>query len=292
VAQSGGGSVAGVGQHYVPQAYLRHFQIPDRPGFFWLFDKQGGEPHIASITKVVQSHDYYSLETEAALARNVEKQGNQAMERLLQGKQLNSSERDDLSFYIAVMLMRGPYRRRMFLERYPKVLAETMAETRSEIMAAALAADPAYATPLLAQVNAIGQQFALHPPPKVVAQMREPSPDKSMVAAIHNMVWRVLESSGPCYFITSDTPVFLHADLGLGLPESEVCFPLSTTRALHGCWYGQRGSLTFLQASQQSVKEINRRLASMADRLAFYHEPAPWLQQILSKTYSFQNLIK
>lgn len=281
-----------MGKHYVPQAYLRRFQIPDRPGSIWLFDKRGGEPHIASITNVVQSHDYYSPETEAALARNVEKQGNQAMERLLQGEPLNSSERDDLSFYIAVMLMRGPYRRRMFLERYPKVLAETMAETRSEIIAAALATDPACATPLLAQVDAIGQQFALDPPPKVVAQMREPSPYKSMIVAIHDMVWRVLESSGPCYFITSDTPVFLHTDLGLGLPESEVCFPLSTTRALHGCWYGQPGSLTFLEASQQCVKEINRRLANTTERFAFYYEPAPWLQQVLSKTYSFQNLIK
>ena len=281
-----------MGNHYVPQAYLRHFQIPDRPGFIWLFDKRGGEPHIASIDKIIQSHNYYSPETEAALSRNVEKQGNQAMERLLQGEPLNSSERDDLSFYMAVMLMRGPYRRRMFLERYPQVLAETMAETRSEIIAAALATDPACAMPLLTQVDAIGQQFALDAPPKVVAQMREPSPYKSMIVAIHDMVWRVLESSGPCYFITSDTPVFLHTDLGLGLPESEVCFPLSTTRALHGCWYGQRGSLTFLQASQQCVKEINRRLANTTERFAFYHESAPWLQQVLSKTYSFQNLDK
>jgi len=274
-----------MGKHYVPQAYLRNFQIPDQPGFIWLYDRHGGDPHIASITKVVQSRDYYSPETEVALARYVEISGNQAMERLLQGKPLNSSERDDLSFYIAVTLMRGPCRRRRAREVYPQVLAETMAEIRSEITAAASATGSSYVTPLLAQIDAVGQQFAVDPPPKVVAQMREPSPYKGMVVAIHDMAWRVLESSGPCYFITSDNPAFVPKKLGLGLPDSELCFPLSTTRALHACWQGQRGSLTFVRASQQHVKETNRRLASATERFAFYHEKVLWLPQVLSKRH-------
>lgn len=281
-----------MGQHYVPQAYLRHFEIPSQPGSIWLFDKQGGQPHITSIDKVAQSHNYYSQETEAALARNVEKPGNQAMERLLQNKSLTPSERDDLSFYIAVTLLRGPYRRRWFRERYPQVLAQTMAETRSEIMAATAATGSTAPTSVLSQVDAVGQQFAIAPPPQLLAQMRDPSsPYKSMVDTIHDMAWRVLESSGPCYFITSDTPVFIHRDSGLGLPESEMCFPLSTTRSLHGCWHGQSGSLTFARASQQCVKETNRRLASTTERLAFYHEQAPWLQQVLLRTYSFQDIV-
>ena len=40
--------------------------------------------------------------------------------------------------------------------------------------------------------------------------------------------------------------------------------------------------LVYVQSSQGFVKEINRRLASTADR-AFYHERASWLLRILPK---------
>jgi hypothetical protein len=276
-----------MGKHYVPQAYLRNFQVPDQPGFVWLYDKRGGEPHTANIAKIVQCHDYYSPETEATLAREVEIPGNQAMEGLLQGELLSSLQRDHLSFYIAVMLMRGPYRRRRAHEMYPQVLAETIAGVRSDIVAAASAADATSVAPLLAQIEEIAQRWATIPPSKVEAKLREPWPYQRMVDAIGDMAWRVLETSGPCYFITSDNPVYFNRELGLGLPESELCFPLSTTRALHGCQQGLRGSLTFVKAPQQLVKDVNRRLATTTEHLAFYHEQAPWLPQVLSKKHPY-----
>lgn len=275
-----------MGNHYVPQAYLRHFQIPDRPGFIWLFDKRGGEPHIASIDKITQSHNYYSPETEAALARDVEIPGNRAIERLLQGQQLNPSERINLSYYIGTMLMRGPRRRRRAREMYPRILAETISEIRTEITEMAPAKDSAWSDRHLAEVDAVERKFATDPPTKVVAQIREPWPYKSMVDAIGHMAWRVFKSPGPYYFITTDSPVFFSTDYGLARPESELCFPLSTTQAVYGCWQGEPYGLTFINAPQRLVKEVNRHLASQAERLAFCHEKAPWLPQILSKTHA------
>jgi hypothetical protein len=242
---------------------------------------------MVNISKVVQSPDYYSSETETVLTRDVENPGNDAMRRLLQGEPLSSLQRDHLSVYIAVMLVRGPYRRRRAHEMYPQALAETIAGVRSDIVAAASAADATSVAPLLAQIEEIAQRWAITPPPKVEAMLREPWPYPRMADAIEDMAWRVLESSGPCYFITSDNPVFFHRDLGLGLPESELCFPLSTTRALHACRQGLRDSLTFVKAPQQLVKEVNRRLASTTERLAFCHEKESWLPQVLSKKHPY-----
>jgi len=275
-----------MGKHYVPQAYLRNFQIPDQPNFIWLYDKQGSEPRIACIAKVAQSPDYYSPDIEIALARDVEIPGNHAIERLLHKELLSPSERADLSYYIGTMLMRGPRRRRRVHEMYPQVLAGTTSGIRAEIAKMAATTDSAWVAGRLAEVDIVEERFAADPPPAVADQIRQPWPYRRMVTAINYMAWRILESSGSQYFITSDNPVFFSTGYGLARPESELCFPLSTTQALHGCWQGKPCSLTFIDAPQRLVKEVNRHLASQAERLAFCHEKAPWLPQVLSKTHA------
>ena len=67
-----------MGRHYVPQRYLRNFEIPERPGFVWLHDKQSGKSHPAPIDKVAQSKGYYSPEVEETL-RQVEGPANVVM---------------------------------------------------------------------------------------------------------------------------------------------------------------------------------------------------------------------
>lgn len=42
-------------------------------------------------------------------------------------------------------------------------------------------------------------------------------------------------------------------------------------------------NVSFVDASQSFVKEINRRLASTTSRFAFYHEYVGWLQTLLLK---------
>lgn len=281
-----------VGKHYVPQALLRNFQIPTQPGFIWLYDKHDLKPHVACISKVAQSQGYYSAETEVALARDVEIPGNRAIERLLHGELLSPSERIDLSYYICTTLMRGPRRRRKAHEKLPQVLAETTAEIRSEIAESAATADLAWVTHCLAEVDAAEQKFSSAPPPLVIAHIQEPWPYESMVDAVDEMAWRVLESSGPSYFITSDNPVFLVDCFGLAQQDSEISFPLSTTKTLHGCQEGKPRSLTFMQAPQWLVRETNRRLVSETERLVFCHEEEPWLPQMLSKKHPFLSVIK
>lgn len=144
----------------------------------------------------------------------------------------------------------------------------------------------------LAEVDAAHVKFERNPPDEIMQQVREPWPSEGMLDAIYQITWRVLISAGPQYFITTDNPLFFFGAYGLGTPKAELCFPLSTTHALHGCWQRVNADPVFLQATQKFVKEVNRRLASAAERLAFCHEQAPWLDRILQKKDPYLSVIR
>lgn len=112
-----------------------------------------------------------------------------------------------------------------------------------------------------------------------------------MVEIMEAMTWRILISSGDQQFATSDNPAFHFSSYGLASQESELTFPLATTHALHGSWQLAESLLVFVRASEGVVREVNRRLASTADR-AFYHERAPWLLRILPKSKPYLSRLR
>lgn len=275
-----------MGHHYVPQRYLRNFEARGQPGFIWLHDKQGGKPTLAAIAQVARSKGFYSPETEDALAREVERPANAVIATLINNNTISSAERFALTFYIATMLKRVPFRRRRAMEMYPTVLDDTVARIRDQIidLARSLPDIPVDTVKKrLADVEASRVKFEQAPPVEIIEQVREPWPSEAMLDAIYRMTWRVLISRGPTYFITCDNPAFFFGAYGLGTADAELSFPLSSTHALHGCRQRASSDLPFLVAPEQFVREINRRLASTTERLAFYHEQAPWLELILRK---------
>ena len=181
------------------------------------------------------------------------------------------------------------------MEMIPSVLAaELVAEVRGQLRALAsdIRADPEIVAKRLLEVDATERKFRLQPPHNVLEQIREPWPSEIMVRALFNMTWRVLISSGPQYFVTTDNPVFFFRGFGLAKEKSELTFPLSTTHALHGSWKTAGSNLMSHRATQVIVKEINRRLASETERLAFCSEPAPWLLTILLKKHLHLSVIQ
>jgi hypothetical protein len=275
-----------VGKHYVPRAYLRHFEIADHPGFVWIYDKQDGKPHVAPIAIVAQSRDYFSAEIENQLTEFVENPANGVIEKLLRHEPLFVSERFDLAYYMCTMMKRVPRHRRKSWEKYPAVLEQTITEVTHEVREVAQRSDSldnAWLERQLADLAAAKCKLLLEPPQDVIDQVKRPWPSEDMVSLVYQMTWRILQSSGPQYFISSDNPVVLLGDLGLARDACEISFPLSTTTALHGCWRGQPQSLILMTPQQGLVREINRRVASGTERLAFCHAEEPWLQTTLAK---------
>ncbi len=284
-----------MGYHYVPQRYLKNFGATDQPEFIWQHDKKENAPKLLPIEIVAQSKGYYSEHTELLLAREIESPANLVIQKLMDNKTLDLAERFQLAYYLGTMLKRIPYRRRKAMEMYPNILDDTILRVREQINDLARSLpdiDPGIVAKRLAEVEATHQKLIVKPPPEIDKQVREPWPDERMLDCIYQMKWRVLISSGPQYFITSDNPAFFFGAYGLGTPKSELTFPISTTHCLHGCWQGAKQTLVFLGAKQTFVKEANRRLASTAERFAFYHDSAHWLKRVLQKKDPYLSEIK
>ena len=282
-----------MGHHFVPQQYLRNFEDPNRPGFIWLHDKQGGDPRLVPITKVAQAKQFFSKETEAILASKVEKPANAVIKKLMTEMAITPAERLQLAYYIGVMVKRIPARRRRSTAMIPSVLAKVISGVREQLISIAneVHADPEILARRLKEVAAAERKLAIQTPPEVLEQIRDPWPSERILLILFNMTWRILVSSGPQYFVTTDNPAFFFSAYGIGSEKSELSFPLSSTHTLHGSWQSASSKLVFVRPAQKIVKEINRRLASEAERLAFYHQPAPWLLRVLPKERPYLSVI-
>jgi hypothetical protein len=287
-----------MGLHTVPQRYLTNFQDPDREGFVWLHDKQGGEPRHAAIKKVLQQKEFYSQEQERFLADEVELPGNKIIERLVNSKLINSkiagaeaiteAQRLEMAVYIGTMIRRVPFNRRWTNELVvPQSLAKVTGDLRRVLheMETEGQVDPELIARRHREIDLAEEKFSRESPAEVVDQVNDPLPSARIADVLFKMTWRVLISEGPQYFVTTDNPAFFFRGEGYGLgnEHSELSLPLSTTHALHGSWRTDRGNLVYMRVGQRTVREINKRLVSQADRLVIYHKSASWLSGILTK---------
>jgi hypothetical protein len=295
-----------MGHHTVPQRYLVNFQDPERPGFIWLHDKRGGDPRCAPITKALQQPGFYSEDMEKTLAREVELPANRVIDVVLKAKldgstirgaeSISHNQRLALAVYVGAMMRRGPSHRRWALGLLPGTLADVIGNIRRQLKELAEESDANQE--LLAsrdrELDLVHEKFLRETPQSALDQIQNPLPSELITWAILSMNWRILISSGPQYFITTDTPAFFFraAGYGLGNPDSELSIALSTTHALHGSRQGPPGGLLYVGARQRCVREINRRLASQTDRLAVYHRSAPWLMPLLAKENPYLSRIE
>ena len=70
-----------MGQHYVPQEYLRAFQTTANVGEIWVYDKKTREERVLPIRAVAQSPGFYDDDVEVELSR-IEARANRALRRV------------------------------------------------------------------------------------------------------------------------------------------------------------------------------------------------------------------
>ena len=251
----------------------------------WLHDKRDVVARPAAIKSVAQAKGYYSPECERRLASEVEIPGNRVIAKLIEGSAISEGERLQLTFYIGTMFKRVPRSRRKVTEMLPDVLREVVEGVKQGLnsLSDEVTVDPELVAKRLREIDALHARYSLEAPQSVLDKANEPWPSEKVVRTVFSMNWRILETRGPQFFITSDNPAFFFEGFGLANDKAELTFPLASTHALHGSWQGPRAGLRHIPASQKFVREINRRIASGTERLGFYHERAPWLLQILPK---------
>ena len=142
----------------------------------------------------------------------------------------------------------------------------------------------------LAEADAVEETLRNHPPREVVETIETPWPFQSMLASIFRMTWRFVRADGSSSFLTSDNPAYFFAAYGLGRPESELIFPLDSRLLLHCSWRRCEEVGTHV-GPEKLVKELNRRIASGAERFIFYHAEASWVLKVAMNTVQQLNRI-
>ena len=191
-------------------------------------------------------------------------------------------------------MMRVPRRRRKALEMVPLVLARTVAGFRAQLdkWAQSPNIDKALVVRRFAELEQAHERLYRESPAAVIDLIRSPWPREQYVELIFAMMWRVVMADSANRFLTSDNPAFFFEAYGLGNPESEVTFPLASDLALVASWQGPRGGFEFVQAKPILVREVNRRVASGANRFVFYHERCHWIATLAEKPRPFLSRIK
>lgn len=276
-----------MGQHFVPQEYLRAFQDPTKAEYIWTLPRGELVPRLLPIKEVAQSRDFYEPETETDLGRLVESPANPALAKLREGSIIDPSERLAVAVYIATMLKRVPKSRARGHALIPEVLDSTVENIRRDIerIAATESVSPDVIALRLGEIDAAYEKFKVKPPDAVQAQLRNPRPTSTIVQAVLGMNWHILVAAEPEFFITTDNPAFFHGAYGIGTEKSELRFPLSPSHALHGTWTADsRGLLSLHPAPRDWVREFNRSIAWDASHLAFAHRKAPWLSTVMHRS--------
>jgi hypothetical protein len=269
-----------VGKHYVPQEYLRGFSSSADRALIWMFDKVTRQWSEPAISQAAQTRDFYPPDIEVALDRHVEAPGNAALKVLRAGGKLAQQQFEDLFFYIAVMLMRVPRKRRKGWEAVPEVLESTMSRFRTEIENLRGQHNEERVAAALKLLDDLESRYADDPPSEVKDQITSPWPSPRVAEVVRTMTWRLVAVPPQHYLITSDNPAYFFESLGLGRPESELTFPVSPSLALLGSRQGPPGALLHVTAKAGLAKELNRRVASGAERFVFSKRKAEWIETI------------
>src|SRR4051794_19577314 len=121
-----------MGHHYVPQEYLRAFETPTTSGEVWAYDKTTDSAKPLPIKAVAQARDFYDVDVERQLSA-IEGPAHAVLQRLHSERRLLQEDRPTLAYYIAVMMYRGPRRRRKGEELIPVALEKTIREVESAL---------------------------------------------------------------------------------------------------------------------------------------------------------------
>ncbi len=271
-----------MGQHYVPQHYLRCFATPDDPNFIWMYDKTSKKFNRLPIQNVAQSSEFYSEEDERALSEIIEQPAQAPLEQLRKGQQIDDRGRLAVTVYLESMIKRVPNMRKKLLALVPQEKDKLLAKNREnpESLASRVNLTLEQVLPLIDQWEHKFDSQRLSVRDDLI---RRQWSSQEVIECISSMTWRVIKADDSHHFLTGDNPVFFDRGYGLNPPDGEFSFPLSSDVALHGSWQGPPEGLLFVRANPVLVKEIDRRVIFSAERFVFCHEKASWVSVVAEK---------
>ena len=281
-----------MGEHYVPQYYLKGFS--NREGKqIWVYDKKERRKFVTQVKSIANVTGFYSPEVEQYLADTIEVPANRVIRKIRNRGQVTDCDKGILAVYMAVMMKRVPKGKERLRELTPSV-KEKLSQEIHERLTILASIQPEKASLIQrreSEIQEILDKYSKEPPKEIWLDTIPPERSPLVVAALTGMTWRFLTFDDKPVFLTSDNPVFYFTSIGMGKPESEVTFPISSHIVLWATW---RTDLPegYIAVTNQVVKEINRRTAKNALRYVFHRRDEYWILPFVTKALWKLNLLR
>lgn len=264
-----------MGNHYIPKKYLRHFS--DNEGKIWVYDKQEGKIFRPGVRVIANEIGMYSEKVEKDLNNLVEIPTHRVFEKIHSRRPLSTEDRHSLAKYMVVLWKRVPAARERFLKSF-SVVADNYKQQITADIAAYIKVDPSSQYDLesfLVKAKAYVEILKADPPPDFWYKGFNLSEFAVSEEATLSMHW-VFLCSEKHQFLTSDNPIFFFANEGLGRPQSELTFPISSSVAL---WVTRQPGrkVGYVMSTPKEVREINRRTAFNSTRFVFSKKNEDWI---------------
>lgn len=289
-------------QHYVPQSYLRRFTIEGEKSLLWEFDKKSSrfKKNTSSVNKVC-SEDYYYYQQDANggfdhitiedSLSEVEKIGNDILIKIINSRAmpytyLTEEERGHISFYIALMLTRGPSFRDCINEMHGELVWSRFNQLNTSGNL------PKMPTVLEEAVRERGLKNVIK------AEIFSSVSLEYMVEAARRIAlsliekqWTVIVISNDDEFLTSDNPVIFTSyikgsdHIGPAHPNSHLTFPISKKIAMIMSGARQSDNIENRACVSSEVRTVNRLVLNAANKSIFCSKKYSWIEnQPFSKT--------
>ena len=281
-----------MGDHYVPQYYLKGFSRDDGKTI-WVYDRAKRCKFATQVKSIANETGFYSPDTESHLADHVEEPAKAVLQKIRRRRQISTEDKQVLSEYMICMMIRVPRGKERVKQLAPS-LAEDVRQEIDRQLSSALLEEPekaAFIEGRRSEAHKMIDRYAKNPPDEIWLRTIPPEKWPRALTALSCMSWKFLTFDQYPAFLTSDNPVFCFSSLGIGRPESEVTFPLSSNVAL---WATGQANLAegFVQTNAQVVRELNRRTASTATRYVFHWTDEEWVLRLLTQHSWRLNMLK
>ncbi len=272
-----------MGDHYVPRYYLKGFS-QNEGSTIYAYDKAEQRCFRTQIKSIANETGFYSPEVENYLANTIEGPANGVLKKIRERAEISPEDKQTLSAYMTCMMKRVPKGKDKLKELAPSV-AKTVRQEFGSLLGAITAAQPEKNELIQkrrVETEKIIDRYANDPPKEIWLTNIPPEKTPRVFAALCSMTWRFLTFDKYPAFLTSDNPVFFFESMGIGNPESEVVFPISSHISLWATW---RRDLEegYFQTRSQVVKELNRRTCSTASRFVYHPHMEDWVLPLLVK---------
>ncbi len=267
-----------MGQHYVPQYYLNGFT--NLSSTIYQYEKETSTILPTSTKSVANENHRWSEETESYPANQIEAPANQVIDKIRNHAPITQNEKEILSAYMVVLWRRVP----RGLDRTKSYAPKFLDDLNNRILKL-MEANPSKIDILQdrqQEIKSLRLKFENEFPRELWSEYLKPDVTPQTLATIPKMTWNFLTSQTTQLFLTNDNPVFFFENLGVGRPESEITFPISSTITLWATWRKDLKE-NFIKANESAVKEINRRIASNTTKYVFYSLSAPSVVNLINK---------